>query len=66
MQVELTQEEATIVNMMTEGFTVRQIAAKLNTKPHIVGHRMYALRKRAGCKSSMQLIAKLFREEFLQ
>jgi DNA-binding NarL/FixJ family response regulator len=66
MQVELTQEEATIVNMMTEGFTVRQIAEKLNVKQSEVGQRMYDLRKRAKCKSSVQLVAKLFREEFLQ
>jgi DNA-binding NarL/FixJ family response regulator len=66
MPIELTQQEATIVNLMTEGWNIKQIAKKLNVKQSEVGQRMYDLRKRAKCKSSVQLVAKLFREEFLQ
>jgi DNA-binding CsgD family transcriptional regulator len=66
MQVELTKNEAKVINMMTEGLTVNQIAQRMNVKPSYIGQMMYDVRKKNGCKSSVQLIAKLFREEFLR
>jgi DNA-binding NarL/FixJ family response regulator len=45
MPIELTQQEATIVNLMTEGWNIKQIAKKLNVKQSEVGQRMYDLRK---------------------
>lgn len=62
----LTKEESRIINLMTEGYTVHQIAERMNLKKCIVGHRTYALRKKYGCKTTIQLVAKLLREIYLE
>jgi DNA-binding NarL/FixJ family response regulator len=59
----LTKEESRIINLMTEGYTVEQIAKRMNIEKHIVGHRTHALRKKHGCKTTIQLVTKLLREE---
>jgi DNA-binding NarL/FixJ family response regulator len=59
----LTKEESRIINLMTEGHTVAQIAQRMNIEKYIVGHRTHALRKKFGCKSTIQLVVKILREE---
>lgn len=62
---ELTREEAKIINLMTEGYTIQEIAERMNIEKHIVGHRTFALRKRYNCKSTIQLVARILREDYL-
>jgi DNA-binding NarL/FixJ family response regulator len=59
----LTKEESRIINLMTEGYTVEQIADRMNLDKHIIGHRTYALRKKYKCKTTIQLVVRLLREE---
>jgi DNA-binding NarL/FixJ family response regulator len=61
----LTKEESKIINLMTEGYTVHQISKKMDLRVHVVAHRTFALRKRYKCKSTIQLVVKLIREELL-
>lgn len=62
---DLTKEESRIINLMTEGYTIREISEKMNLDKHVIGHRTFALRKRFRCKSTIQLVVKILREDFL-
>ena len=64
--MELTKEESRIINLMTEGYTVEQIAERMNLEKYIIGHRTHALRKKYKCKTTIQLVVKYFRENILQ
>lgn len=62
---ELTKEEAKIINMMTEGYTHKEIAGKIGKTLDDVANTVTAIKKRYQCRSSVQLVAKLLRDQLL-
>lgn len=62
---DLTKEESKILNLMSEGYTLQEISDKMDLPKHIIGHRTFAMRKRFDCKSTIQLVVKILRENFL-
>lgn len=62
---ELTKEESKIINLMTEGYTHKEIAGKIGKKLDDVAITVTRLKRQNGCRSSVQLIAKLFRDQLL-
>lgn len=65
LDFELTKEEAKIINMMTEGHSYKQIAAKIGKGLDYVSVTITRIKRRYKCRSSVQLVAKLFREQIL-
>lgn len=62
---ELSKEESKIINLMTEGYTHKEIAGKIGKKLDDVAVIVTRLKRNCGCRSSVQLVAKLFREQLL-
>lgn len=62
---ELTKEEAKIINMMTEGHTHKAIADKIGKTLGYVAIAITRIKRKYKCRSSVQLVAKLFREQLL-
>lgn len=61
---ELTKQEAKIINLMTEGYTYKQIADKTNSTLKIVSTNVTRIKRNHGCRSSVQLVAKLLRSMY--
>ena len=61
----LSKEESNIINLMTEGYRIKEIAAKYEKSLDKVNVIVARMMRRYGCRTSIQLVAKLFREEFL-
>lgn len=62
---ELNKEEARIINLMTEGYTYKEIAGRIGKTLDDVRVAVTRIKRQRECRSSVQLIAKLFREHLL-
>jgi DNA-binding CsgD family transcriptional regulator len=60
--ITLTPQESRIINLMTEGLTVKEISERLNKTNGYVRVTLTRIRRQNKCKSSVQLVAKIFRE----
>jgi DNA-binding CsgD family transcriptional regulator len=62
---ELSKEEAMVINLMTEGYTYKQIADRMSKPLKWIATTITRIKRQYDCRSSVQLIAKLLRQEFL-
>jgi DNA-binding NarL/FixJ family response regulator len=62
----LTPKEISIVNLMIEGLTSGQIAQEMDCSTHTINNQKNHIIRKFMCKTSPELIAKLFRLGFLK
>ena len=60
----LSPYEEKLFNMITEGFTAKQIAQRMNTTYTSVRQAITFMIKKNGCRSAPQLVALVLRETF--
>jgi len=61
---EMTERQREVLQMLTEGLTMRVIAKKLNVSPSTVAHHKYTLMENLGLKTSAELIKYAMRKGF--
>ena len=57
----LSKEESKIINLMTERYTYKQIAARMGKSLDDISRDVTRIKRNHGCRSSVQLVAKLLR-----
>lgn len=62
----LTPKEISIVNLMIQGLTSSQIAQEMECSTHTINNQKNHIIKKFQCKTSPELIAKLFRLGFIK
>ena len=62
----LTQKEKSIIKFMTQGLTSNEIAEIMQCSTHTINNQKNHLIKKFSCKTSSELIAKLFRMGYLK
>jgi DNA-binding NarL/FixJ family response regulator len=62
----LTSKERTIIEYMINGMSSPEIAEKLGLSTNTINNQKNHMIKKFGCKSSTELVAKLFRQGFLK
>jgi DNA-binding CsgD family transcriptional regulator len=58
---ELSREESKIINLMTEGYTYKQIADKMGKSLDSVSVDITRVKRRYGCRTVVQLVALILR-----
>lgn len=61
---DLTAEEVRVINLLTEGYTYKEIATKINRPFRWVGCTITRLKRKNKCRSSVQLIAVILRDTY--
>lgn len=51
-----------IIHLLSEGYTVKEIAAKLGVKVRTLESRIAKFRKATGCRSTVQLCARFYQQ----
>jgi DNA-binding NarL/FixJ family response regulator len=59
---ELTKEESNIINLLTEGYRVKEIGAKTGRGLYTTTLVIEKMKRRYKCRTSVQLIAKILRD----
>lgn len=62
----LTEKEKSIINWMIQGLTSSEIALEMDCSIHTINNQKNHIIKKFGCKTSPELIAKLFRLGYLK
>jgi DNA-binding NarL/FixJ family response regulator len=55
----MNNTDTEILRLLANGCTTKEVAGKVYRSPEAIRDRLHKLRKKHGCKNTLQLIAKL-------